>query len=467
MVMSRWVVVRHAVVVALALLSAGVPRLARGDDRSPITAAGWMEEAYRRKAAGDAAGAATAFRSAASLGADEQRVELELGYLDATRGDRNSARGHFERASAGADPALSGRARAEIAVLPGPDEAPRGPGPRASSELLDAAYRAKAEHRLAEAHEGFERARAAGADPQLVAVELGYIAAARGDAEDAQLRFEEARRGPDPDLAGQAGRELSTGPRHWSSDVYADAIGAAAVGGVSAAPTMLVPTLRVRGYWRPSLSVDAQVYAYAQGTRDTASSAQGPAGVPAIYADDYALFGIGARYRLWGGRIGLFAQVGPAANLVRPASPLVVDARAGFDLYAESARCAPPPAHDVVFEVLPCAEVYAEGTYASRFDNNVFGLVRPRGGFTYMVTGPVAWQVIAEARAGKDLNDDYYNNFIDAGVGPRWRLLSPFRLDVLLTADAGTYLGLQNVDPAPSTLAYGAVRLEASTYMEY
>jgi hypothetical protein len=330
------------------------------------------------------------------------------------------------------------------------------------------AYRAKAEHRLAEADDDFARARAAGADPQRVAMELGYLASERGEADDAQLHFQEALHGPDADIAEAAHRELAVGPRHLWADVYAEALGWAPTAGGHLLPATVVPTVRARAFWRPVLDLDLHLYAYAQATRDTASTAGVAVGIPVIYADDYGLFGAGVRFRLWEGRIGLFAQAGPAVDLLPGSkSPVLFDARAGFDLFAETPRCAPPPRHDVSAAFEPCAEVYAEVTYASRFDNNVFAFARPRAGFTYLMTGPVAWQLVGEVRVAKDINADYYNNFADAGGGPRFRLLSPFRLDLLATADGGTYFGLHGRDPAPHPLAYGAIRLEAATYLEY
>jgi hypothetical protein len=91
---------------------------------------------------------------------------------------------------------------------------------------------------------------------------------------------------------------------------------------------------------------------------------------------------------------------------------------------------------------------------------------RPRAAAGYLVMGPVLWQIVAEGRAGKDLNNDYWNNFADAGIGPRWRLLAPFRFDLLFTASGGAYFGLANRDPAPSRLTYGDLRVLASTYLE-
>src|SRR5205823_2029552 len=128
--------------------------------------------------------------------------------------------------------------------------------------------------------------------------------------------------------------------------------------------------------------------------------------------------------------------------------------RGGVVLYAETSRCAMAPVHGAWLGFVPCAETYAEAVYVSRFNNNVIALGRPRVAGSYMITGPVAWQVFAEGRVAKDSNRDYYNNLADAGVGQRWRLLAPLRVDLLVSVNSGSYFGLWNHDPAPSRLAY-------------
>ena len=92
---------------------------------------------------------------------------------------------------------------------------------------------------------------------------------------------------------------------------------------------------------------------------------------------------------------------------------------------------------------------------------------RPRASIGYLVSGPVLWQGVVETRAAKDVNDDYYNNFADGGVGHRWRLLAPFRVDLLVSANAGSYYGLAGKDPAPSRLGYADLRALFSTYVEF
>jgi hypothetical protein len=111
--------------------------------------------------------------------------------------------------------------------------------------------------------------------------------------------------------------------------------------------------------------------------------------------------------------------------------------------------------------------VYGESVYVSRYDDNVVGLLRPRAAAAYLVTGPVAWQVVTEVRAAKDIHNDYYNNFLEAGAGQRFRLLSPGRVDLLLSVHEGSYLGVHHIEPAPRSLGYTDLRLEASTYLEF
>jgi hypothetical protein len=452
----------------------GAPAAARGDVALGADAA--LNEAYRRKEAGDARGATEAFEQARALGANRQVVELELGYLDATHGNPARARAPFDAAADGPTCDASVRARAELEVLAGATSPPTvagadsADGQRQGETALDAAYRLRAAHRLDEARSALERARAEAAPRQRVELELGYVDAERGDPLGSATHFRAAGDGPEADVAAQARRELAYAPRTLWADIYADAL-ASRISSAEGAAGTVVPTVRARTYVRPWLGLDLHLYAYAQGTRDTASG-RGTNGVPEIYADNYALFGAGARLRVWGGRIGFYAQVGPAVGLApsltdanHPA--VAVDGRAGFDLYTETERCAPEGRVGAAFGATPCAEIYAEGGYFSRFGQNAIGFARPRGALTVLVTGPVAWQGVIEGRAAADAKHEYYNNFVEAGVGPRLRLLRPFRFDVLATANAGTFLGLHHTDPLPRSLGYTGFRVEASTYVAF
>src|SRR6185436_9296602 len=117
-------------------------------------------------------------------------------------------------------------------------------------------------------------------------------------------------------------------------------------------------------------------------------------------------------------------------------------------VYAETRGCAPAPEGGTKAGLWPCLEVYGEAVYASRFGDDVVAFARPRAGAGYLATGPVLWQAIVEGRAAVDANHDYWNNFADAGIGHRWRLLAPLRVDLLFTVNAGSYYGLSGRDPA-------------------
>ncbi len=187
-----------------------------------------------------------------------------------------------------------------------------------------------------------------------------------------------------------------------------------------------------------------------------------------IYADDHAVLGVGVEARVWRRQIGFFAQVGPAFDLLDDGQPRVtLDARAGAFLGWETAGCAPEPSSVFTVGREPCAEVYAEAVYVSRFASNVVAFARPRLAVSYLLMGPMAWQLVAEGRIAKDRNDDYYNNFADAGLAQRWRLLRPLRIDLMLGVHGGAYFGLAGRDPLPRPLTYADVRLQAATYLEF
>lgn len=327
---------------------------------------------------------------------------------------------------------------------------------RDAAAWLSAAYQRKARGDLGGAAEAFRAARAAGAEPQRVALELAYTQLALGDTTGARDELVTASRGPDAGLADQARHQLALLPGAWWGDVYAEAFGWHRAHG-AAGSTDLVPTLRVRAMRRLAPSPELDAYVFAQATRDTASRTAGA--VPQIYADDRALAGAGVLARLWRRRLGVFAQIGPAVPLIGGAQ-LALDVRAGGYLAASTEACAQRGR-------ATCAEIYAEGVYTSRFDHDVQGLVRGRLARGYLDTGAVSWQLFAEARAAVDRNGDYYNNLVDAGAGPRWQLRARIPVDVLLGGHVGRYLGRANRDPAPRALGYADVRILATTYVEF
>jgi hypothetical protein len=464
----------------------------------------WLNRAYRHKARHRLDAAERAFLRALDHGADAQIVALELGYLAAERGDGSGARKFFRAAMVGSNTQLTERAEAELDVL-GPEDSESGPAsqPKATAvdesaarirARLEDAYRKKKEGDLAVASAAFIEALEAGADPQLVSLELGYLAAKRAAADEARARFREAEAGPDRQLSRRATEELAaldptrfpdapvgvgrdTPPREegagtpkerriWA-DLYGEAYGWHRAQG-NPVPDDLVMTVRARALYRLVPYFDFNIYAFGQGTRDVASRAAPASGIPAIYADDYGALGLGALVRLWDRRIALFLQGGPAMSLLpgddRPAR---WDVRGGAVFGWEAPTCVPRPDQRVGIVALPCAEAYSEGVYVSRFAHDVIGFARGRAGLSYLALGPVVSQWLVEARAGADKNGDYYNNFADGGFANRLRLLEPFRFDATASLSAGSYLGRSNTDPAPISLRYVELRLQAATYVEF
>jgi hypothetical protein len=333
--------------------------------------------------------------------------------------------------------------------------------------LLGEAYRAKASGDLQAAARSFEQARSAGADGQRTALELGYVHNGLGRVAAARAEFTSAAAGPDATLAGQARRELAQLPQRWWADVYAEAYGWQRAAGANQARD-LVPTVRLRGHLRLAFAWDADAFLYAQGTRDTASRGRDQAGVPSLYADNHALAGAGLLVRTWQRRVGLFFQGGPAFNLIDDGrARLDWDVRGGAFLGLETAACRPGARAGVRLHLRFCADVYVDGTYASRFQHNVIGFARGHAGLAYLQTGPVAWQLLVGARSSVDHNADFYNNFADAGLFHRWRLGGPLPFDLVFGSAGGRYLGRSGRDPAPGELRYLDLRLLAVTYLEF
>jgi len=342
--------------------------------------------------------------------------------------------------------------------------------PRTADEWLQLGWDRKAAGDLDGAAEAFARAGDEGADAHVVAMELGYLAVEREDLPAARDHFRDAKlaaRG----RAREAKAAMEGVPRDVWFDLYAEGYGWHRF--VPDNSTNFVPMLRFRALWDPLEKVDLEPYLFVQVSRDFSSrGATSPGEVPLIYADNSLMFGVGIQLSLWKRRIGLFAQIGPAFNLLRDdgRQPVMLDFRAGAFLFAETPRCHPDARDDgrgAEISVDPCAEVYAEAVYVSRFDHNLQAMARGRYAIGWLVTGPVAWQPIAEVRFFKDTNNDYWNNLVDGGVGHRWRLLQPFGLDLMLSVHVGSYFGLENVDPAPDPLYFSEFRFQTSTYIAF
>jgi hypothetical protein len=436
-----------------------------------------LDEAYARKAEHDFAGARAAFTRALQAGANAQVVWLELGYLALAEHDTASAIEAFRRSSAGDDNELTKEAKRELDELAGrPPSAANDVRPGEATDanaLLALAYQQKEAGHLERAAATFRAAGHAGANPQLIALELAYVDLAQNDTVHARLELQRATRGPDLERKRQAEQELAAlapagnESRHFFADLYAEAFGWKRILGANQ-DADLVPTARLRAFYAPFNHVDLQLYVFGQITRDVASRGPGASGLPLIYADNSALFGPGLLFRFWERRIGVFAQLGPAFELVDSTKQRMrFDARIGAHIGLESVDCWPAAHSGARWLLTACQELYGEVTYISRYQNDVIAFLRGRTSLTIAQTGPLLWQLAAEMRFGKDTNQEYYNNFADAGLGPRLRLLWPLKLDLMLAPHAGAYFGESHLDPAPDPLHYADLRLQAATYVEF
>lgn len=333
----------------------------------------------------------------------------------------------------------------------------------AADHLLATAYDRKARGDEDGAVEAFLAARDAGVSPQRIALELAYVHLAHGDTVAARRELESAALGTDLALADQARRQLAELPSRWWADFYAESFAWRRARG-EVESTDLVPMVRLRGFRRLAEKTDVNAYLFVQATRDTASRGFG-AGVPQIYADNRAIGGGGMLLRLFDRRLGLFAQAGPALSLIDDGRERVeLDVRGGAFVSLSSAACFVQGG--IIENDTWCAELYSESVYTSRFDHDVQGFLRARTSFTYVETGPVSWQMFFELRGALDRNGDYYDNFVDSGIGPRWRLHRPVPVDLLISGHVGSYLGRENVDPAPDRADYVDVRMLVTTYVE-
>ncbi len=133
-----------------------------------------------------------------------------------------------------------------------PPAAPRAAG------LMDEAYQRRSAGDRAGAAAAFAAAAAAGADPQRVSMELGYLAKDDGDLTRARRCFEDASNGPDAELSRRARAELRFLPNHVSGDAYADLYAWGRFAGAARGGDV-VPTLRLRALYRPSFALDLEL----------------------------------------------------------------------------------------------------------------------------------------------------------------------------------------------------------------
>lgn len=347
--------------------------------------------------------------------------------------------------------------------LPGLATAQEDSRGRGALEWMQEAYRRKALKDFFGAATAFRVARAKGFDPQRVDLELAYLALDRGDSSSARQQLETVASGPDGALAGQARAQLDLFPKRLRRDLYADGYGWRGVSGNTHVANT-VPTLRLRAHYRPWLDHELSLYLYAQGTRDVAS--QGGA-LPKIYSDNYALVGPGVLLPLWNRRVGLFAQAGAAFNLVDDGrSRTAFDARGGAFTGLESSGCLPGGRVAVRLELRPCADLYAEAVWLSRFENDVVVFARGRAGTAWLVTGPVDWHLLLEARGAANRLAANGDDFVEGGVWHRWRLLRPLRLDALVGVNSGRTVEIAGKRPLRPG-SYTELRFQLVTFLEF
>jgi hypothetical protein len=349
-----------------------------------------------------------------------------------------------------------------------PSDAASGADGVEAESHFSAAARARHDRDWRAAHDEIDLAESAGADAQRVELERGYTALQAGDVQAARAHFEHATQGPDVARAEQARGQLRYVPSWVWGSIYLEGYAWHRFAGPQTTDD-LVPTLRLRSLFRPFLDahVDFSFYLYGQITRDVASRDRGPSSLPLVYADNHALLGGGMLLRLFEGHLALWGQIGPAFNLINDGRDLItLDARAGAQLFIDSDQCRVPAVDGAQFVSAPCLELYGDLTYVSRFDHDVIGMLRGRAGYGLLVTGPVLWQPLIEARGIVSRNLDFYNNFAELGGGMRWRLLDPFGLDLLATVHGGLYYGLHARDPLPTPQYYGELRLLLVSYVE-
>ena len=439
------------------------------EELQPGMPAYWMQEGWTARAEGDLVKAREAFFYARELGASGQQIALELGYVALADLDLDLALLYFEEAGLGSDPVLAALAADEAAAArpPAPGESVFD---KAQPEYwLEQGWSLRDAGDYEGARRAFLTAAELGADPQLVALDLGYNAIARGDRHEARQYFLEAAQGPDAERDVQARAELEHLDAPLWADIYGDTYGWWRVSPSSRLDP--VPMVRARGYWTPWGTLDLHAYLFLQISRDMASRGRGPDGYPLIYADNTLMFGPGALFRFWKRQAGVYAQLGPALNLVDDGRQRWwFDARVAAFVGFEGGPTRPGALERGERAKGPSGlwhEVYGEAVYASRFDHNVIAMARGRLGLSPLLTGAVVWQPLVQVRAFGDIKGDYWNNRADLGVAHRWRWQTRVPLDLLLGFNLGSYYGRENLDEAPDPLLFTELWLQAVTYYQF
>lgn len=424
----------------------------------------WLTSADQYKNLGDLPRAEAALGVAVELGADPQRVAWERAWLGQLNGDQDEVTAQLLRASEGPNTEIGEKAEAELAA--------RGPTQPAWYAPLQASVALRDAREYDEADRELDAAEAAGAPVQRVELFRGYVDKAAGRDFAARAHFRAARDGEDAELSKVGRAELKYTARPLWADVYGEGFGWARVWPDDPDFVDFAGTLRVRGYLHPIPRVALDPYIFFQISGDVRSRQDGGAasfGQPLLYADNTAIVGGGVLFRFWKHQVSLWAQVGAAFPWLKlETDPAVqLDVQAGVAFTFATAGCRPDSGQPPYVTALFCGEFYGDAVYRNRRDHNLYFTARGRASLHYLVTGPVAWAPVAEARFAKDVRNDYWNNLVDFGIGHRWRLMGPIGIDLMLGVHAGGYFGLFSVDPAPDPLGYVDFRLQLAGYASF
>jgi hypothetical protein len=113
---------------------------------------------------------------------------------------------------------------------------------------------------------------------------------------------------------------------------------------------------------------------------------------------------------------------------------------------------------------LTATGITVDGKAATR--EEAIAACKSKTGADVLITGDSRQGDWDELRGALDRNGAFYNNFIDSGVGPRWRLRRPVPIDLLVGGHVGSYLDLPTVDSMPGRKDYADFRVLVTTYVE-
>lgn len=285
---------------------------------------------------------------------------------------------------------------------------------------LEAGYYLLKQDRQAEALPWFERAVALQPERADLWRQIGYIRKALDQRTGAIAAFERAAQLDPADPATQAELAYLRAP--------AGSGGGAAQGDIFA-ETYAAP--EYNSYWDMAVLpvqarvgvvlADAPVVEAYVGVRLNADSRSGKGAFgPQVYTDNMAQIAAGLRVRPLTG-LALFIEGGAAYDLVdRGRGRWRGDLRGGF-VYYNDWNMAPREGGGI----RPVADVYADGIYYSRYDDNVLFTARVRPGLRLAESRRWALDVYLHGAAGFDTKGLCDNQFEELGGGAAVRLFGP------------------------------------------